>query len=381
MPTIATFGAGSARGFGAGELKRFIYEFIGTGNQATVGTTWNGQENFAYFSFGGTNSSNTLTFTNVTFGGSTGFLSKGAVDNGGGENKTIGMGAINLDLPVTQTVLINASGTITGSKYYSNFRILGGKSEPTVFYSDARGGATWPYTYSIPNCKAGDIVLLGMNIRSNPVNTTSSSATNMTAISTSTTNSFVQSYAAYVTSDGTFTTQIDGNEYQQWTQAIVVLRVNNTGNSPVTGSQTFTASGTFTIPSYLSLTVDANSGQGGKGGSSGRETGGGSCGPGTAGSAGGATTVIGSGISVTAAGGSGGSAGACSPGFCSGGDVGNINNTTTNYSSGLTVGGTATVTIGNGGAGGANSTTPPCSTSPSNAANGAKGSVTITWTE
>ena len=223
MPTIATFGAGSARGFGAGS-NRFRYEFINTTDQATVGTNWNGQENFAYFSFGGTNSSNSLTFTNVTFDGSTGFLSQGAVDNGSGENKTIGMGAINLSTPSTKTVLINASGSITGSKYYSNFRILGGGAQPTVFYSDARGAAVWPYTYSIPDCKIGDIVLLGMNYRTNGGVATSSSATNMTVISTPSSTSSVQTFAAYVTSDGTFTTQINGNEYQQWTQAIAVLR-------------------------------------------------------------------------------------------------------------------------------------------------------------
>ena len=225
MPTIATFGAASARGFGQGnETGRFIYEFIATGNQATVGTSWNGQENFAYFSFGGTNSSNSLTFTNVTFDGSTGFLSQGAVDNSSAENKTIGMGAINLSTPSTKTVLINASGAITGSKYYSNFRILGGTAQPTVFYSDARGGATWPYTYSIASCKIGDIVLLGMNYRTNSPALPSSSATNMTVISTPSSTSSVQTFAAYVTSDGTFTTTINGNEYQQWTQAIAVLR-------------------------------------------------------------------------------------------------------------------------------------------------------------
>jgi len=377
MPTIATFGAGSARGFGAGELKRFIYEFIGATSVASVGTTWNGTENFAYFSFGGGNSTTAEVFSSMTFSGTTGFINSG-IANGSSGSRIIGLGAINLDLPVAQTVLLNTATGITGSKFYTTFRILGGTAEPTVFYSDVRGGATWPYTYSIPNCKAGDIVLLGLVYKSS--GTPSSTATNMTIISTPTTDLSVQTFATYVTSDSTFTTTLNGTESTEWTQGIVVLRANNTGVSPVTGSQTFTANGTFTIPSYLSLTVDADSGQGGKGGSSGRETGGGSCGPGTAGSAGGATTVIGSGISVTAAGGSGGSAGACSPGFCSPGNVGNINNTTTNYSSGLTVGGTATVTIGNGGAGGANSVTPPCSTSPSNAANGAKGSVTITWT-
>jgi hypothetical protein len=224
MPVLSSFGSASARGFGFGVASnRFIYEFIDTTTQATVGTSWDGQENFAYFSFGGTNSSNSLTFTNVTFDGSIGFLSQGAVDNGDGENKTIGMGAINLSTPSTKTVLINASGSITGSKYYSNFRILGGTAQPTVFYSDARGAAVWPYTYSIANCKIGDIVLLGMNYRSS-TGTTSSSATNMTDISTPSSISSVQTFAAYVTSDGTFTTQINGNEYQQWTQAIAVLR-------------------------------------------------------------------------------------------------------------------------------------------------------------
>ena len=227
MPTIATFGAASARGFGQlNDTGRFIYEFIDTTNQATVGTSWNGQENFAFFSFGGANSAVSKTFSSVTFDGNIGFLNVGSQDNSDGENKTLGMGAINLSTPSTQTVLLNpAPGTVFGpATYYSNFRILGGKSQPTVFYSNAQGGATWPYTYSIANCKIGDIVLLGMNIRTNPANTTSSSATNMTAISTSTTNSFIQAYAAYVTSDGTFTTQINGNEYQQWTQAIAVLR-------------------------------------------------------------------------------------------------------------------------------------------------------------
>lgn len=225
MPTIATFGAGSARGFGAGS-KRFIYEFIATGNQATVGTSWNGQENFAYFSFGVVNSSNNMVFTDVTFSGATGFLSQGADDNANGENKSIGIGAINLSVPSTKTVLINATGTLSGSKVYSNFRILGGGSQPTVFYSSALGHQIWPYTYSIPNCKIGDIVLLGMSFRSiTTADTCATTATNMTAISTSTTQSFVQTFAAYVTSNGTFTTVIDGNKAnQQWVQAIVVLR-------------------------------------------------------------------------------------------------------------------------------------------------------------
>lgn len=225
MPVLSSFGSASARGFGFGVASnRFIYEYIDTTNQATVGTSWDGSENFAIFSFGGTNSSNSLTFTNVTFDGSTGFLSQGAVDNTDGENRTIGMGAINLSTPSTQTVLINASGTMTGSRVYSNFRILGGGAQPTVFYSDARGGATWPYTYSIANCKIGDIVLLSMNYRTNSSVATSSSATNMTQIYTSTSNAQLQTFAAYVTSDGTFSTAINGNEYQQWTQAIAVLR-------------------------------------------------------------------------------------------------------------------------------------------------------------
>ena len=225
MPVIATFAAASARGFGQGnDISRFIYEYIGVGDQATVGTSWNGQENFAYFSFGGVASSNSLTFTNMTFDGGTGFLSKGAVDNSSGENRTIGMGAIDVDPPSTQTVLINASGTITSSRVYSNFRILGGTAQPTVFYSDARGGATWPYTYSIANCKIGDIVLLSLYYRTNSSVATSSSATNMTQIYTSTASSQLQTFAAYVTTDGTFTTTINGNEYQQWTQAVAVLR-------------------------------------------------------------------------------------------------------------------------------------------------------------
>ena len=225
MPTIATFGAGSARGFGAGS-KRFIYEFINTTDQATVGTNWNGQENFAYFSFGGAYSSDSETFTSITFGGDIGFLNVGTQDNSNGENKTIGMGAVNLSTPLTKTVLLNTASAVTGSKFYSSFRILGGTAQPTVFYSSALGHQTWPYTYSIPDCKIGDIVLLGMSFRSSPTaDTCATTATNMTAISTSTTNSFVQTFAAYVTSDGTFTTVIDGNEAnQQWVQAIAVLR-------------------------------------------------------------------------------------------------------------------------------------------------------------
>ena len=224
MPTIVTFGAGSARGFGAGSGNRFAYDYIGTSNQATVGAGWDGKENFAYFSFGGTSSSNSLTFTSITFNAATGFLNKGAVDNNNAENSTIGMGARNLATPSTQTVLINVSGTVTNSRTYSNFRILGGKSQPTVFYSDARGAAVWPYTYSIPSCKAGDIVLLSMYYRTNGNAPTTSSATNMTQIYTSTSNTALQTFAAYVGSDGTFTTVIDGNKYQQWTQAIAVLR-------------------------------------------------------------------------------------------------------------------------------------------------------------
>jgi hypothetical protein len=226
MPTIATFGAASARGFGQlNDTGRFIYEFIDTTNQATVGTSWNGQENFVFFSFGGANSAVSKTFSSVTFDGNIGFLNVGSQDNSSGENKTIGMGAINLSTPSTQTVLISATTVIGPTPYYANFRILGGKSQPTVFYSNAQGGATWPYTYSIANCKIGDIVLLGMNYRSTPTDAASTTATNMTAINTSTTMAFVQTFAAYVTSDGTFTTTINGNELQQWTQAIAVLRV------------------------------------------------------------------------------------------------------------------------------------------------------------
>ena len=224
MPVLSSFGSASARGFGFGVASnRFIYEFIDTTNQATVGTSWDGQENFAYFSFGGANRAVSKTFSSMKYDGTTGFLNQGAVDNTDGENKTIGMGAINLSTPSTQTVLLSATTDIGPSKYYSNFRILGGYSQPTVFYSDARGAAAWPYTYSIANCKIGDIVLLGMNYRSS-TGTTSSSATNMTDISTPSSTGSVQTYAAYVTSDGTFTTQINGNEYQQWTQAIAVLR-------------------------------------------------------------------------------------------------------------------------------------------------------------
>lgn len=224
MPILSSFGSASARGFGSRLAPRFIYEFINTTDQATVGTSWDGSENFAYFSFGGANSSNSETFTSITFGGDIGFLSSGAVDNGSGENRTIGMGAVNLSTPLTKTVLVNTASPVTGSKFYSNFRILGGTAQPTVFYSDGVGGVTWPYTYSISNCKAGDIVLLGMNYRTSAANTSSSSATNMTVISTPISNFSIQTFAAYVTSDGTFTTTIDGNEYQQWTQAIAVLR-------------------------------------------------------------------------------------------------------------------------------------------------------------
>jgi hypothetical protein len=46
----------------------------------------------------------------------------------------------------------------------------------------------------------------------------------MTQIYTSTSTSQLQTFAAYVTTDGTFTTTINGNEYQQWTQAVAVLR-------------------------------------------------------------------------------------------------------------------------------------------------------------
>jgi len=226
MPVLSSFGSASARGFGSRLEPRFIYEFIDTTNQATVGTSWDGSENFAYFSFGGGNSAVSKTFSSVTFNGNIGFLNVGTQDNANGENKTIGMGAINLSTPSTQTVLLNpAPGTVFGpATYYSNFRILGGSAQPTVFYSNAQGGVAWPYTYSIPDCKIGDIVLLGMNFRSTPTDAASATATNMTAISTSTTMAFVQTFAAYVTTNGTFTTQIDGNEYQQWTQAIAVLR-------------------------------------------------------------------------------------------------------------------------------------------------------------
>ena len=224
MPTIATFGAASARGFGQGtDTGRFIYEFINTTNQATVGTNWNGQENFAFFSFGGGSGSSSHTFTSITFDATVGYFNQGSQDNSSGECRAIGMGALDLAVPSTQTVYINASPAFASTWFYSNFRILGGVSQPTVFYSDARGEATWPYTYSIPNCKVGDIVLLGMNYRTNGAST-SSSATNMTAISTPSSNLSIQTYAAYVTTDGTFTTQINGNEYQQWTQAIAVLR-------------------------------------------------------------------------------------------------------------------------------------------------------------
>jgi hypothetical protein len=378
MPTISTFGAASARGFGT-LGSRFIYEYIDTTNQATVGTSWNGQENFSYFSFGGVSSSNSLAFTSMTFNGGTGFLSKGAVDNSGGENRTIGMGAIDVDPPSTKTTLINVTGSVTASRVYSNFRILGGNAQPTVFYSDARGAAVWPYTYSIPNCKAGDIVLLSLYYRTNSGVATSSSATNMTQIYTSTSNAQLQTFAAYVTTDGTFTTTINGNEYQQWTQAIAVLRANYTGGGGG-GSLTFTTNGTFTIPTYTSLTIDATSGSGGKGGASSRETGGGTCNEGTNGGVGGLSSVVGGGINATTTTGPGGAKGACVISACRSGSLGTAATSLTTYTTGLTVGATATVTVGGGGTGGISTKTAPCTPSTPDGTPGVSGIVTITWT-
>lgn len=223
MPTIATFAAASARGFGQGnDTGRFIYEFVGVTSAATVGTTWDGQENFAYFAQAGTTSPNSISSTGgVLFSGTAGYLNSVTIDNSSGEGRALGMGLTNVIPPVAKTVSFSTSA---GGGTFNTFRILGGNSQPTVFYQSDLAGAVWPYTYNIANCKIGDIVIVGLYLRTNPANTVSASATNMTSVSASTSAGRIQSFAAYVTTDGTFSTTINGNEYQQWTQNIVVLR-------------------------------------------------------------------------------------------------------------------------------------------------------------
>lgn len=374
MPTIATFAAASARGFGT-RTSRFIYEFVGVTSDATVGTTWDGQENFAYFAQAGITSSNTITNTGgVLFSGTAGYLNSVTIDNSSGEGRALGMGLINVMPPVAKTVSFSTS---VGGGSFNTFRILGGTAQPSIFYSNAQAGAVWPYTYNIANCKVGDIVLVGLFLRSNPANTVSASATNMTSVSASTSQSRIQSFAAYVTTDGTFSTTINGNEYQQWTQSIVVLR-QSIGTS-TGGSLTFSANGTFTIPTYNTLTIDATSGTGGQGGYTSRETGG-SCTQGTNGGVGALSSVVGGGINATTTTGPGGSAGQCNPGNCTSGSKGNASSSLTTYTTGLTVGATATVTIGGGGTGGISSKSAPCSNSQNNGAAGTSGLVTVTWT-
>ena len=223
MPTIATFAAASARGFGQGnETGRFIYEFVGVTSAATVGTTWNGQENFAYFAQAGTNSPNSITSTGgVLFSGTAGYLNSVTIDNSSGEGRALGMGLTNVMPPVAKTVSFSTS---VGGGTFNTFRILGGNSQPTVFYQSDLAGAAWPYTYNIANCKVGDIVIVGLYLRTNSPAAPNASASGMTTVFTSTSSGNIQSFAAYVTTDGTFSTTVNGSEYQQWTQNIVVLR-------------------------------------------------------------------------------------------------------------------------------------------------------------
>lgn len=154
----------------------------------------------------------------------------------------------------------------------------------------------------------------------------------------------------------------------------------------VPGTITFTANGTFTIPNYNTIQVSARGGQGGTGGKSTWLGGPGTCYRGTNGADGGNSSAIGGGVSLTSLGGNGGTRGSCPTGASgstcdSGSGGGNSTATSITYliaAGGLTIGSSVTVTVGQGGLGGANSGVSPCP--GGRAASGADtGYITFTW--
>ena len=151
----------------------------------------------------------------------------------------------------------------------------------------------------------------------------------------------------------------------------------------VPGTVTFTANGTFIIPSYNTIQVSARGGEGGEGGKTSFNATTGNCVRGGNGGVGGSSSAVGGGISLTSTGGAGGARGTCpSTSFCRPGQPGDPS-TATNItyliaSGGLTIGSSVTVTVGQGGLGGANSGVSPCP--GGRAASGADtGYVTFTW--
>lgn len=150
----------------------------------------------------------------------------------------------------------------------------------------------------------------------------------------------------------------------------------------VPGTVTFTANGTFIIPTYNTIQVSARGGEGGDGGKSAYNPSQG-CDRGTSGSKGGDSSASGGGITLTSTGGAGGSRASCpSSTFCRPGSAGDPSTATSiTYliaAGGLTIGASVTVTVGQGGNGGNNSNQSPCS--GGNAPSGADtGYVTFTW--
>jgi hypothetical protein len=234
MPVIATFAAASARGFGTGSDNRFFYEIIGYSSTSTAlftfaGSDWKPSENFAYYGMLVGTQSTGRTFSSVTFDGSPGYLNIGGQDNSSGEAKVLGLGSLSLgQSPSDQSGLLNVASGGLSSRSNFLFRVIGGYSQPTVHYSSIISHGSFPYTYNIPDCKIGDIVFLCAAVRTSGSGTSNASATNMTLYRQGGPgNNGMTVYAAYVTTDGTFTTTITcTNQYQQWIWGIVVLRAS-----------------------------------------------------------------------------------------------------------------------------------------------------------
>ena len=234
MPVIATFAAASARGFGTGSENRFFYEVIGYSQNVPfictfAGSGWRPSENFAYYAMLVGLASTGRTFSSVTFNGSPGYLNIGGQDNSSGEAKVLGLGSVSLgQSPSDQTALLNIVSSGLTNRYGFLFRVIGGYSQPTVHYSSIISHGSFPYTYNIPDCKIGDIVFLCAAVRTSGSGTSNASATNMTLYRQGGPgNNGMTVYAAYVTTDGTFTTTINCTDmYQQWIWGIVVLRAS-----------------------------------------------------------------------------------------------------------------------------------------------------------
>ncbi len=199
------------------------------------------------------------------------------------------------------------------------------------------------------------------------------------------------------------------------------------------GSQNFTSSGTFTVPTYVSLTVTVNGSGGGgggggggayifygnggdgsagtsggtvsfngnvigngggfgTGGGGGTQDGGGGSSAGSTGSNGSSGTASGGDTNTTGAGAGGGTGGGggftanpdCQqlPGGGTGGNGAAGGKAVKTYSVGqLTPGAGITVTVGNGGTPGGGGTSAGCAASGTAGNAGTKGSVSITWTD